>query len=61
MDFSGNTRPEPPSIGAMEYGSELSVEHISVGAAPNPAVLNQPVTLGPQRLHILNLRFLPAP
>jgi len=44
-DFAQATRPNPPSIGALEYGSTSSVEQITVSATPNPAILGQPVTL----------------
>ena len=44
-DFSGNTRPDPPSIGALEYGSTPSEAQITVDAAPNPAILDEQVTL----------------
>jgi hypothetical protein len=45
VDYASNKRPEPPSIGALEYGSTPSEEQITVDVAPNPAALNQPVTL----------------
>ena len=45
VDYAGNTRPDPPSIGALEYGSSLSKTQITIEAAPNPAELNQPVIL----------------
>jgi hypothetical protein len=45
VDYTGNTRPDPPSIGALEYGSTSSGAQITVDAAPNQATLEQPVTL----------------
>jgi hypothetical protein len=45
LDFNGVTRPYSPAIGAMEHGSTSSEEQITVSAAPNPATLEQPVTL----------------
>src|ERR1035437_8902295 len=45
VDYAGNTRPDPPSIGALEYGSTPPEAKITVDAAPNPAILDEPVTL----------------
>jgi hypothetical protein len=44
-DYNGVTRPDPPSMGALEYGSLPSGEKIVLNAAPNQAPLEQPVTL----------------
>ena len=45
VDYAGNTRPDPPSIGALEYGSTPSEAQITVDAAPNPAILDEQVIL----------------
>jgi hypothetical protein len=45
VDYTGNTRPDPPSIGALEYGSRPFGDQIAINAAPDPATLEQPVTL----------------
>ncbi len=45
VDYAGNTRPNSPSIGALEYGSRPLGDQITVNAVPDPATLEQPVTL----------------
>jgi hypothetical protein len=45
VDYTGNTRPDPPSIGALEYGSRPFGDQIAINAAPDQATLEQPVTL----------------
>jgi hypothetical protein len=45
IDFAGNSRPSPPTIGALEYGGASSEEQITVSAQPSPATVEQPVTL----------------
>src|ERR1035437_6461051 len=45
VDNAGNTRPEPPSIGALESGSTPTKTQVTVDAAPNPAILDEQVTL----------------
>jgi len=45
LDFAGNTRPNLPAMGALEYGSASSEVQITVSAVPSPATLEQPVTL----------------
>jgi hypothetical protein len=44
-DYNGVTRPNPPSIGALEYGSAPSGDQITLNASPNPAILDEQVTL----------------
>jgi hypothetical protein len=45
LDFNGTTRPVPPAIGAFEYGSTSLGDQITVSATPNPATIEEPVTL----------------
>ena len=45
LDFNGAMRPTPPAIGAFEYDSTSSSEQITVTATPNPATIEEPVTL----------------
>ena len=45
MDFGGAMRPIPPAIGAFEYDSTSSSGQITVDATPNPATIEEPVTL----------------
>ncbi len=44
-DFVQTTRPNPPTIGALEYGSISSQDQITVSATPSPATVGQSVTL----------------
>ena len=45
LDVNGLTRPNPPTIGAYEYGVGLSSTQITVGATPDAVTVDQPVTL----------------
>jgi hypothetical protein len=45
VDYNGVTRPNPPSMGALEHGSALSQVQVTLNAAPNPATVGEPVTL----------------